>query len=464
MRYLNSILFLCVLSANQAVAQEESIFEKIRKKQTNTSSSSVKLTAQEEQFKQAYLQELQKFTVQYMQEFAQFKAEYNRELADYRSRLLAQWGEVDISDNNKVVNYPDEETKAAVDFEKQEIIVSIIHNKNDNVDLKKVAAAIDSLRRVKQGDITPQTDDNKESSVDIIAEYSGSKVIQKSDELVADAKREHVTPEVLPAEKDKETDILDKQATQDARQLDIIGENANISEDDVATVKASVAKSAEQNKIQARQRREQVIQQNAEKLKDKRITRFRIPIQPKSEQKRIASVKPDAQKYADAWQLPLELIIAIIHTESSFNPMAVSHIPAYGLMQIVPYSAGIDINDFLFKKRAPLQPDYLFNSPQNIEAGAAYLHILDSRYLSAISQPQNRLYCVIAAYNTGAGNVAKAFSKGKVKKLTKALAEKINNMQPQQVYDTLINNLPYEETQRYLKKVKQRMQHYKQII
>ena len=52
-------------------------------------------------------------------------------------------------------------------------------------------------------------------------------------------------------------------------------------------------------------------------------------------------------KYADIVQrasrkydIPEDLIYAIIKTESSFNPYAVSWANAYGLMQVVPKTAG----------------------------------------------------------------------------------------------------------------------------
>ena len=51
---------------------------------------------------------------------------------------------------------------------------------------------------------------------------------------------------------------------------------------------------------------------------------------------------------AEQWKVDQEVLLAIMETESHFNPMAKSHIPAYGLMQIVPSTAGADVNKKIF--------------------------------------------------------------------------------------------------------------------
>ncbi|WP_156506370.1 transglycosylase SLT domain-containing protein, partial [Oleiphilus sp. HI0117] len=166
----------------------------------------------------------------------------------------------------------------------------------------------------------------------------------------------------------------------------------------------------------------------------------------------------DVSKFAAKSKIEDALVYAIIETESAFNPMARSPIPAYGLMQIVPSSAGQDATQQLFGKAKILSPSYLYTSDKNIEVGTTYLNILYYRYLKGIKNELSRLYCSIAAYNTGAGNVAKAFT-GK-RRLKPALA-KINALTPQEVYDHLIEHLPYEETRKYLAKVKKRIPKYR---
>ena len=182
--------------------------------------------------------------------------------------------------------------------------------------------------------------------------------------------------------------------------------------------------------------------------------KFTIPTNAPAKSKKFIS---RAKKIAEKEKLPLTLVMAVMETESAFNPMAKSGVPAYGLMQIVPRSAGQDATAYLFGKAKILSPSYLYNSDNNIEIGGAYLHVLYFNYLKKIENPVSRLYCAIAAYNTGAGNVAKAFT-GK-RNINKA-AVKINKLSPKQVYKKLRTKLPYEETQHYVKKVSIKMQKY----
>lgn len=186
------------------------------------------------------------------------------------------------------------------------------------------------------------------------------------------------------------------------------------------------------------------------KLKHYQVT---VALPKNSTMKKAAIYLPKAKEASKTYNIPLSVVLGVIQTESGFNPMARSHIPAYGLMQIVPRSAGIDVYHYLYKKRRMLPPSYLYNSNNNIKFGTAYLHIIYSKYLKSIKDPQSRLFCTIAAYNTGAGNVARTFSG--TTSPSKA-SKKINRMSSKQVYNYLIRNLKYHETRDYLKRVTSR--------
>ena len=81
-----------------------------------------------------------------------------------------------------------------------------------------------------------------------------------------------------------------------------------------------------------------------------------------------------------------------MRTESSFNPYAISHANAYGLMQIIPSTAGKDVFDRVKNKPGQPSRDYLFQPHQNIDVGTAYLSLLDTHYLSRIRDPLTRKY------------------------------------------------------------------------
>ncbi len=172
---------------------------------------------------------------------------------------------------------------------------------------------------------------------------------------------------------------------------------------------------------------------------------------------RAERFRPCVRRYADQYGLHPPLVFAIIHTESAFNPRARSPVPAYGLMQLVPRSGARDAYLFVFKEDKLVTGDYLYEPERNVELGAAFLHILDGRYFKRVENPTSRMFCAIAAYNTGAGNVCRAFDAGT--SLGRA-AVAINGMTSTQVYDTLIADLPYEETRNYVRKVRERMPLY----
>lgn len=143
-----------------------------------------------------------------------------------------------------------------------------------------------------------------------------------------------------------------------------------------------------------------------------------------------------------------DLIYAIIKTESSFNPYAVSRANAYGLMQVVPKTAGADVFKLVKNKSGMPSPEYLFDPANNIDAGTAYFYILRNRYLKAVQNPLSLHYSMISAYNGGTGGVLNTFHRNR----TRAMRD-LNDLQPNQVYWALTNKHPKAEARRYLQKV-----------
>lgn len=167
--------------------------------------------------------------------------------------------------------------------------------------------------------------------------------------------------------------------------------------------------------------------------------------------------------------MPVELVLAIMQTESYFNPKARSHVPAYGLMQLVPRSGARDALDYLGEADRTMGASELYVSRRNIELGVAYLSRLWHQYYGKIEDLECRQYCVIAAYNTGPGNVNQTINAGnrdvpraKRKRFGPAVA-RVNREfggRGSAMKEHLLRNLPYDETKGYLRKVSERMGNY----
>jgi membrane-bound lytic murein transglycosylase C len=180
-----------------------------------------------------------------------------------------------------------------------------------------------------------------------------------------------------------------------------------------------------------------------------------IPMVPNHLDKRAHKYLPLVRKSADKYGVDQSLILAIMQIESSFNPYAVSHSDALGLMQVVQHTAGVDVFRMKGKWGKPSR-SYLFDPENNIDAGTAYLSILQNSYLGGISNPTSRRYAVITAYNGGAGSVLRVFSSDKNRAFNL-----INAMSPAQVYQTLTSDHPSAESRRYLYKVSTAQRSYR---
>jgi hypothetical protein len=108
---------------------------------------------------------------------------------------------------------------------------------------------------------------------------------------------------------------------------------------------------------------------------------------------------------AALYQIPVELVRAVIKVESDYDPRAVSSASAQGLMQMIPATA------------ARMQVRDSFDPRDNIFGGVRYLRVLANTF-------NGDLTLTIAGYNAGEGSVLRY---GGVP--------------------------PYEETQRYVEKV-----------
>lgn len=180
--------------------------------------------------------------------------------------------------------------------------------------------------------------------------------------------------------------------------------------------------------------------------------RFSVTISMVETHKDIAGSK--YVKYAKVasreHNVPVSLMMAIMETESSFNPLARSRSNALGLMQIKADTAGRDYFSLIKGYKHTPSSSFLYSPKNNIEVAAGYLSILGNRYLVGIQDPKKLEYAMISSYNGGAGNLWRSLNKKGNK--TQAIA-RINKMSTKEFYWFLTNRHIREETRNYLKKV-----------
>ncbi len=132
--------------------------------------------------------------------------------------------------------------------------------------------------------------------------------------------------------------------------------------------------------------------------------------------------------YSEEYNVDKNLILALIKAESNFDEDAISNRNAIGLMQLMEETAkdvanrnGIELDDENIKEE--LRDVY-----KNIEIGTAYIASLLEQY--------ENTEVALAAYNAGIGTVDNWIEKGIIKK-----------------DGTDIENIPYKETNYYVRKI-----------
>lgn len=132
------------------------------------------------------------------------------------------------------------------------------------------------------------------------------------------------------------------------------------------------------------------------------------------------------KSYSKNYQIPMELIYAIIRQESSFREDVVSSAGARGLMQVMPETAKVVAKQ---ERIAFNDKNQLFSSQKNINIGVAYLRHLAKRF-------SKNYILMAAAYNAGPRQVNYW----------------LKNHSPKEA-DIWIETLPWRETRNYLKNV-----------
>lgn len=480
--------------------------------------------AQSHQTHEQKLEEFYAYVNQYLDEYEQWRDEYTAKLDAEKAKHIENWGTGDVSDQTTSVEYSDNDAvKKVIDYENNTATISVLvpadtsdaeaekqlDTLSVDLDGDKLAMTdaqvsqqeVDYSAEQEQKEynfIVEQTEaqmnelDNQaerliHTNTGIPDSFIYERAYKKKMALVTDAQERVKKLRALYKAKRAELGIPEPvveqaQSTASEQALETTEQTAQApaqvspsEEQQTAAIPASpvaeqtdeqtakIPAPAEQESAKPAEIEPKQTAQAAPKPtttpKPMKVVSYTIKLPEGSLKKRAEQYRPMAETESKQFDVNPALVMAIMHSESSFRPDATSHVPAYGLMQVVPSSAGYDVNRTIRNIDAPMEADELYQPPVNVETGTAYLHILNDKYLSAIKDDKSRTFCTIAAYNTGAGNVARAFNPDHSTNIRQA-ADIINSMSSDEVYQHLIDNLPYDETKNYLKKVSSRMALY----
>ena len=140
------------------------------------------------------------------------------------------------------------------------------------------------------------------------------------------------------------------------------------------------------------------------------------------------------KNYANEYGVDEYLIYAIIKAESNFKQDAVSSRQAKGLMQLM-YSTAEEIS---LKVNVELKEENILEPDININLGTKYISMLIKKY--------DNINLALAAYNAGSGNVDGWINKGILKE-----------------DGSDIENVPFKETNNYVRKILRDYEIYKEI-
>jgi soluble lytic murein transglycosylase len=175
-----------------------------------------------------------------------------------------------------------------------------------------------------------------------------------------------------------------------------------------------------------------------------RLVRDELGLLSQQGQSTLLSAYPDAYKLlypvlyttviksnALRYHLPVSLVLGLIREESYFNPNARSGSDAHGLMQLLPSTAA----EVAQQNGQPFNKGGLYSPDTNIGLGSAYLAGLFKRFV--VYGPNLAGPLAVGSYNAGAGAVSGWLAKRPVG----------------QDIDDFIEQIPYEQTRDYVKKV-----------
>ena len=425
--------------------------------------------------RQQFNQDVAKMRAEFEEYEAQARADFNR----YVDSIKNVWGGDTIVDNTKKVwvEYgKDYRSRSVVDFENGDIAVEIAVDESEKQDAslinRRLIEAVEQMLNSRASSNLYQSTDGVSNPILDRPALEGlvdfSMYDMDSIPYVAENRPKSKRPvPPKPTVRGKDLPVGQRNVSQEV---------TSKKEGNLAMKRKQEREEAERKKkeLEALQKQpklvdnavvaRKVVAQSPKKVvatqgadgKERQIVKVEMAMVSDRISKSAALYKDLVAEFSEKFQIEQPLIFAIIETESAFQPKAVSHVGAYGLMQLIPASGGREAYRFVYKEDRTPNPSELFNPRFNIQLGTAYLRWLTNA-LKSVDDEHCRRLCVIASYNTGTGNLGVAFVG--TTNVGRAYPH-INAMDYDQLYSHLITKLPYKETRDYVVKVTKRREKY----
>lgn len=440
------LLWLCLFSSHFAISQELNFLDSLRLQ---------------------FEHEAEKMRT----EFEAYAAKATAEYEQYIKSIAKIWGTDSIVTDTRTewVEYtPDKQSRSIVNFENGDIIVEIVidpEKSRDSIHInERMAQAIEYMLN-SRGSTCPYPSTVEKSEplthkpiLDNIVNLSGYNMTHTETEVTSSARKTNTPP--MPIVKGTTLKHTNKPKITNNAPVPPTKQSLASKMDSLRRIQKETVQKKLSSSVIAKNVAEQSkkILTPIKKVDGKPMQTVQVKMNLVTDNipKNAALYKDLISEFSNKFQIEQPLIYAIMEQESSFNPRATSHANAIGLMQIVPNKAGIDAYRYVYRKDTTIGRSYLYNPRNNIELGTAYLRILSNQFRK-VSDDMCRQLCIIASYNTGAGNVSTCFSGNT--NLSKAIPH-IDAMDYNRLFNHLVTSLPKDETRDYVKKVIRKREKY----
>jgi len=159
--------------------------------------------------------------------------------------------------------------------------------------------------------------------------------------------------------------------------------------------------------------------------------------------------------YAIKNNIPKEILTAIIHTNTYFNPLAIDYKNIkYGLLQVNPKNIANKSYEIEFGHEKFITSKYLYDLNNNLNLASIYINDLYNNKFRDIKDINSKTYCTIIAYRLNENTIKDIFGK-------QDTIKKINALPSSKVFRKILKKLLFKKDKIYFSKIIIQIKKYK---